>query len=135
VALMGLMSAYENVEFALRLAGVPRSQWQARTTAALARVGLQKRMQHRPAELSGGEQQRVAIARAMVHTPRVLFADEPTAELDSQMGMQVMQIFRTLVQEGTTVVMSTHDPAVMDLADTVFTLQDGHLVPPEDAHG
>lgn len=92
-------------------------------------VGLYKRMHHRPQELSGGEQQRVAIARAIAHRPQVVFADEPTAELDTNMGLQVMKVFKSLVQEeGITVVMTTHDPSMMEIADCVYTLEDGLVV-------
>ncbi|MDD2578579.1 MAG: ABC transporter ATP-binding protein [Eubacteriales bacterium] len=126
VALIPTMNAFENVEFALRVAkpdGLDRRQ---RTEQVLQLVGLERRMRHRTQELSGGEQQRVAIARAIVHQPTVIFADEPTAELDTSMGLQVVQLFRTLVEkEGQTVVMTTHDPNMMELADQVFSLDDG----------
>lgn len=129
IALIGLMSAYENVEFALRVAGYDKGKQKERAEECLDFVGLAKRMNHRPHELSGGEQQRVAIARAIAHYPKVLFADEPTAELDTQMGLQVMKVFRDLVsKEKLTVVMTTHDPNMMDLADHVYTLEDGEVV-------
>ena len=86
-------------------------------------------MRHRPAEMSGGEQQRVAIARAIAHHPKVLFADEPTAELDTAMGLQVMRLFRELVaKEGVTMIMTTHDPNMMELADHVYSIQDGAII-------
>ena len=92
-------------------------------------VGLEKRIHHRPGELSGGEQQRVAIARAFAHSPEIIFADEPTAELDTSTGLQVVKLFKDLVeQQGLTVVMTTHDPSMMEVADTVFTLEDGEIV-------
>ena len=129
VALISLMSAYENVEFALRLAGVNRKLWRPRVEECMNLVGLKSRMKHRPAELSGGEQQRIAIARAIAHRPKVIFADEPTAELDTHMGLQVMMLFRELVKkEGITIVMSTHDPNMMELADHVYSLDDGAIV-------
>lgn len=129
VALIGQMSAYENVEFALRLSGAPRKEWRSRAEECLSFVGLKARMRHRPGELSGGEQQRVAIARAIVHRPKVIFADEPTAELDTTMGLQVMKLFRQLVRkEGITIVMTTHDPNMMELADHVYSLEDGAIV-------
>ncbi|MDR2605748.1 MAG: ABC transporter ATP-binding protein, partial [Oscillospiraceae bacterium] len=84
IALVSMMSAYENVEFGLRVAGYPRSEYKERVTECLQLVGLSQRAKHMPQELSGGEQQRVAIARAIAHKPRVVFADEPTAELDSK---------------------------------------------------
>ena len=128
-ALIPLMSAYENVEFSLRIAGVPTAQRRKRAEEVLALVGLSKRMKHRPMEMSGGEQQRVAIARAMAHNPSVILADEPTAQLDSRMGLQIMKLFRDLVdKEGITIVMATHDPIIMEVADHVYTLEDGKVV-------
>jgi putative ABC transport system ATP-binding protein len=126
VGLITLMSAYENVEFGLRIAGFDPAERSRRAEECLALVGLSKRMHHRPSELSGGEQQRVAIARAMAHRPAVIFADEPTAELDTAMGLQVIQRFRRLIEaEGVTVVMSSHDAAVAELADRVVAMEDG----------
>lgn len=128
VALISTMTAYENVEFSLRLAGFPISGRGERAKECLARVGLAKRMHHRPGELSGGEQQRVAIARAVAHKPKIIFADEPTAALDSATGVAVLKLFRELVYEdGITVVMTTHDEAMMELADIVYTLEDGEI--------
>ncbi len=128
VALISTMTAYENVEFSLRLAGFPISGRSERAKECLARVGLAKRMHHRPGELSGGEQQRVAIARAVAHKPKIIFADEPTAALDSATGVAVLKLFRELVYEdGITVVMTTHDEAMMELADIVYTLEDGEI--------
>ena len=129
VALISLMSAYENVEFGLRIAGYDPRDRRRRAEQCLSFVGLHKRMHHRPSELSGGEQQRVAIARAIAHKPMVIFADEPTAELDTTMGLQVLKVFKTLVtEEGVTVVMSSHDPAITELADRVVALEDGMVV-------
>ena len=129
IALIALMSAFENVDFRLRVAGYPVDRRTRRAEECLEIVGLRKRMEHRPNELSGGEQQRVAIARAIAHRPRLVFADEPTAELDTHTGLQVVKLFRDLVErEGLTVVMTTHDPSMMDVADKVFTLEDGVLV-------
>ena len=99
VALIAAMSALENVEFALRIAGADRNGREQRAKECLAMVGLQARMNHRPGELSGGEQQRVAIARGFAHRPQVLFADEPTAELDTHTGLQVVSILRDLIGE------------------------------------
>ncbi len=129
VALIYIMSAYENVEFALRVAGFDPKTRKRRAEECLSLVGLGKRMHHRPHELSGGEQQRVAIARAIAHKPKVVFADEPTAELDTMMGLQVVKLFKSLVEkEGLTVVMTTHDPSMMEVADHVYTLEDGEIV-------
>jgi putative ABC transport system ATP-binding protein len=129
LALVSTMSAFENVDFGLRVAGYAQPDRGARAEECLGQVGLRQRMHHRPAELSGGEQQRVAIARAIAHKPRVVFADEPTAELDTHMGLQVMRLLRSLIDgAGITVVMTTHDQGMMDLADVVFTLEDGAIV-------
>jgi putative ABC transport system ATP-binding protein len=126
VALITSMTAFENVEFALRVAGIDARGRRERTEEVLELVGLEKRMKHRTQELSGGEQQRVAIARAISHRPTVVFADEPTAELDTNMGLQVVRLFRTLVEkEGLTVIMTTHDPNMIELADLVFSLDSG----------
>jgi putative ABC transport system ATP-binding protein len=128
-ALMPLLSAWENVELALRMANVPRSQWKSRTAHCLDLVGLGKRRHHRPFELSGGEQQRVAIAKAIAHRPSLLLADEPTAELDSQMGAQVMAVFRDIITtEKVTICMTTHDPTILEVADHVFEMVDGKFI-------
>jgi putative ABC transport system ATP-binding protein len=125
-ALMPLLSAYENVELMLRLAGVPRGEWKARVAHCLALVGLTKRSDHRPYELSGGEQQRVAIAKAIAHRPLMLLADEPTAELDTQMGAQVMAVFREMIAtENVSICMTTHDPTILEVADHVYEMVDG----------
>jgi len=99
-----------------------------RIREALRSVGLEERMNHVPAELSGGEQQRVAIARAFIHKPAVIFADEPTGALDTVAGINVVKLFRSLVDEyGLTIVMSTHDRGLLDMADVVFSLENGNL--------
>lgn len=129
VALMPLMSAYENVDFGLRVAGFDSKERKKRAEECLNIVGLKKRMHHRSHELSGGEQQRVAIARAIAHKPKVVFADEPTAELDTHMGLQVMKVFKSLVEdEGLTVVVATHDINMMEIADMVYSLEDGQVI-------
>ena len=128
VALIPMMSAYENVEYALRLAGM-RSGRRERASECLKMVGLGQRMNHMPQEMSGGEQQRVAIARAIAHKPKVIFADEPTAELDTNTGLQVVKIFKDLCAgEGITIVMTTHDTGLMEIGDMVYELQDGEIV-------
>ncbi|MEK0313113.1 ABC transporter ATP-binding protein [Cohnella sp. 56] len=128
-ALMPLLSAYENVELSLRMAGTPRGEWKSRVTSCLDLVGLAKRMHHRPFEMSGGEQQRVAIAKAIAHRPSLLLADEPTAELDSQMAAQVMAVFREIVRsENVTICMTTHDTTIMEVADHVYEMADGVFV-------
>ncbi|RXZ77299.1 ABC transporter ATP-binding protein [Paenibacillaceae bacterium] len=128
-ALMPLLSAYENVELSLRMAKVPRGEWKSRVTEVMEMVGLGKRMHHRPFEMSGGEQQRVAIAKAIAHRPRVLLADEPTAELDSQMSAQIIAVFRNIIQtESVTICMTTHDPTILEVADHVYEMVDGKFV-------
>ncbi|MCF0135577.1 MAG: ABC transporter ATP-binding protein [Lachnospiraceae bacterium] len=136
VALIPMMSAYENVEFALRLAE-KTPEGKARLTEGrrkraedcLHMVGLGSRMSHMPQEMSGGEQQRVAIARAIASRPLVLFADEPTAELDTNTGLQVVKIFKDLCRaEGVTIVMTTHDTGLMDIGDRVYELEDGEVI-------
>lgn len=127
VSLIPMMSAYENVEFALRMAGIKKGRSE-RAEECLKMVGLEKRMHHMPQELSGGEQQRVAIARAVAHRPNVIFADEPTAELDSHTAVSVVRLFREMVeQEGVTIIMTTHDVSLMDAGDLLYELQDGKL--------
>lgn len=129
VALVGIMTAYENVEFALRLSGYNARECEHRAKTCLERVGLGDRIHHLPAELSGGEQQRVAIARAIAHKPKIIFADEPTAELDTNTGLQVIKIFKDLIEnKDITIVMTTHDPGLMDVADKVYELADGEII-------
>lgn len=129
VALISSMTAYENVEFGLRLAKYPYDMRGKRAKEVLTNVGLEKRMYHRPGEMSGGEQQRVAIARAIAHNPAVVFADEPTAELDTATALHVVKLFKELVARyGMTIIMTTHDPSMIDIADKVYTLEDGEIV-------
>ena len=127
VSLIPMMSAYENVEFALRMAGI-REGRKERVEECLKMVGLHNRMHHMPQELSGGEQQRIAIARAVAHRPGIIFADEPTAELDSNTALHVVKLFREMVEkEGVTIVMTTHDITLMGAGDVVYELEDGRL--------
>ena len=128
VSLIPIMTAFENVEFALRLSGF-KGDKKERVSNCLQIVGLGNRMHHMPQELSGGEQQRVAIARAIAHRPMVIFADEPTAELDSNSALNVMKIFKELVsKEKVTIIMTTHDMGLMDAADVIYELEDGEVV-------
>lgn len=127
VSLIPMMSAYENVEFALRMADI-REGRKERVEECLKMVGLHNRMHHMPQELSGGEQQRIAIARAVAHRPSIIFADEPTAELDSNTALHVVKLFREMVdKEGVTIVMTTHDTTLMGAGDMVYELEDGRL--------
>ncbi|CAM2825600.1 ABC transporter ATP-binding protein [Paenibacillus sediminis] len=128
-ALLPLLSARENVELSLRMASVPKEEWDDRVKHCLDLVGLSKRMNHRPFELSGGEQQRVAIAKAIAHRPKLLLADEPTANLDSQMGAQVMSVFRNIIAtENVTICMTTHDLTILEVADHVYEMVDGKFI-------
>ena len=128
VALIPMMTALENVEYALRLARY-KGDRRERALECLHLVGLSARQKHMPQELSGGEQQRVAIARAIAHRPRVIFADEPTGELDTVTGLQVVKIFKDLTaQEGVTIVMTTHDVGLMEIGDAVYELEGGEVV-------
>lgn len=127
VALIPMMNAYENVEYALRLARF-KGDRTARAMECLRLVGLDKRAKHMPQELSGGEQQRVAIARAIAHRPSVIFADEPTGELDTNTGLRVVKIFKDLIEaEGVTIVMTTHDTGLMEIGDCVYEIEDGEI--------
>lgn len=129
VALISSMTARENVEFGLRLAKFPYEKRGKRADEVLKNVGLEKRMHHRPGEMSGGEQQRVAIARAIAHQPAIVFADEPTAELDTTTSLHIVKLFKDLVKNhGMTIIMTTHDPSMIDIADKVYTLEDGEIV-------
>jgi ABC-type lipoprotein export system ATPase subunit len=129
-ALLPTASAYENVELGLRLSGgVPRADWDVRVRRCLAAVGLTAWIDHRPYELSGGQQQRVAIARALAIRPRLILADEPTGDLDSKTGAQVLGLLRDLVDhEGVTLLMATHDPAAAEFATDLYQLRDGQVV-------
>jgi putative ABC transport system ATP-binding protein len=122
------LSAEENVAFPMVFAGVPRGERSERVAAALAAVGLARRATHRPAELSGGECQRVAIARATVMRPQVLLADEPTGNLDSVAGRQVMDLLEEMNAGGLTLLVVTHDPAVAARASRVLIMKDGRIV-------
>ncbi len=127
VALIPIMTAAENVEYALRLSGW-KGDRQARVRECLELVGLGGRMAHMPTEMSGGEQQRVAIARAIAHNPKLVFADEPTGELDTNTALQVVKIFKELNQSlGVTIVMTTHDKGFMEIGDRVYSLENGEL--------
>jgi len=128
--LLPILTESENVEVPLRLVGAEARQTERRVGELLELVGLSGRAQHRPHELSGGEQQRVAIARALANRPRLLLADEPTGQLDSETGRAVMRLLRSVVRaEGVTAIVATHDPLMIDVADRVVELRDGRLNP------
>ncbi len=127
-ALMPNYSAAENVDLMLRLAGWGRSERLKRTREVIKQVGLIDWIDHRPFELSGGQQQRVSIARAIAPRPAVIFADEPTGELDVQKGAEILNLFRDLAEtDGTTILVATHDLAVDNYADQVIYMQDGRI--------
>src|SRR4051794_3259528 len=127
--LLPVLSAAENVEVPLRLIKADPRERDRRVRELLDLVGLGPRMNHRPHELSGGEQQRVAIARALANRPHLLLADEPTGQLDSHTGRDIMAVLQQLVRsEGLTAIVATHDTTLIDLADRVIELQDGHVV-------
>jgi len=118
-------SALHNVELPLIYAGVKASERRRRAAHALARVGLQDRMHHKPNELSGGQRQRVAIARTLVNDPSILLADEPTGNLDSATSSEIMDVFASLYQQGQNVIMVTHEADIAAHARRVVTLRDG----------
>lgn len=130
VSLIPSLNAYQNVEFSLRLAGEPINKDSGkRVEECLKKVGLGNRMTHFPSQMSGGKQQRVAIARALAHRPKIIFADEPTAELDSAMAAKVAEIFRHMSEEeGITVLMTTHDVGLMGAADMIIELENGERI-------
>ncbi|HET7044441.1 MAG TPA: ABC transporter ATP-binding protein, partial [Gaiellaceae bacterium] len=127
--LIPILSAAENVEVPLRLRKVDPGERRRRVHELLGLVGLEGRAAHRPQELSGGEQQRVAIVRALANEPKLLIADEPTGQLDSENARRIMELIRELVHEhGVSAVVATHDPILIDLADRVVELRDGRVV-------
>jgi putative ABC transport system ATP-binding protein len=129
--LIPVFTATENVELPLLLARVPEADARRRARETLVRVGLGHRLDRRPPELSGGEQQRVAIARALAGRPRLVWADEPTGNLDSEMAASVMDLLCELHSEGLTLILVTHDPGVAARADRLITVKDGRIVADE----
>jgi putative ABC transport system ATP-binding protein len=120
-------SALQNVELPLIYAGMPASQRKVRVAEAIDAVGLRDRAHHRPNELSGGQRQRVAIARALVNRPSLILADEPTGNLDSKTGEEIMQLFSVLHDAGNTIIMVTHEPDIARHCARVIRLRDGHI--------
>lgn len=130
VSLIPSLNAFQNVEFSMRLAGIKGGRERdKRVEECLKLVGLGNRLNHMPAEMSGGEQQRVAIARALAHRPKLILADEPTAELDSAMAAKVVEIFKEMTKkEGITILMTTHDVGLMGAADMLIELENGERI-------
>ncbi len=126
------LSAIDNVAFPLRFNGVPRRERAERAAHALELVGLMDRGAHKPSELSGGQQQRVAVARALINNPEILLADEPTGNLDSTSGGQVMELLASLRDQGRTVLVVSHDPRVSHFATQSLYLLDGRVVEEEE---
>ncbi len=122
------LTAEENVELPLLYRGMGREERRRRAAEALERVGLRERVRHRPSELSGGQQQRVAIARALAASPPLILADEPTGNLDSASGAQIMEMLHELNRDGHTVVLITHDQAIADSAPRRIVIRDGRVV-------
>ena len=125
--LMPRATAFHNVELPLVYAGVSAKERRTRALDALARVELADRVGHRPNELSGGQRQRVAVARALVNNPSILLADEPTGNLDSKTGLEIMALFERLHASGNTIVLITHEPDVAEYAHRVIHLRDGQV--------
>jgi putative ABC transport system ATP-binding protein len=119
------LTAAENVEIAMAIAGYPQSLRKKRVEELLDSVGLGQRMNHKPMELSGGEQQRVAIARALANDPAVILADEPTGNLSTEQGEEIVGLLRSLREKGKTIVMVTHNPAMAEKADRIVRIRDG----------
>ena len=120
-------TALENVALPLKYASVQRAEQLSRAEEVLNKVGLSGRLSHKPTELSGGEQQRVAIARALVNSPSILFADEPTGNLDSKTGKEVLEIFKELNEKGQTIVVITHEHTIAKQSHRTITIKDGEI--------
>jgi len=127
--LVAVLDVFQNVEFPLLLqGGLTAKEREARVLDVVERVGLKNQLRQRPSELSGGQRQRVAIARALVTNPRIVLADEPTANLDSVTGQNILELMKELNRAGTTFIFSTHDPRVMSMADRIVRLADGVIL-------
>ncbi|UED74864.1 ABC transporter ATP-binding protein [Brevibacillus sp. DP1.3A] len=121
-------TSLRNVELPMMYAGVGMTERKKRAKAALQRVGLGQRMDHKPTQLSGGQRQRVAIARALVNQPAILLADEPTGNLDSRSSIEIMAIFQELHAQGVTILLVTHEADIAQHAERVITFRDGHII-------
>lgn len=129
--LLPRLTALENVELPMIYAGVPRTIRRNRAKELLTMVGLAERMEHRPTQLSGGQMQRVAIARALANEPQIILADEPTGNLDSKSGEEILKIFSDLHSNGLTIIVVTHDPEVAENGERVIHMKDGKIVSQE----
>jgi putative ABC transport system ATP-binding protein len=125
--LLSRASAFRNVELPLIYAGMRKAEREAKARRALERVEMKDRMTHKPAELSGGERQRVAVARALVNEPSLLLADEPTGNLDSRTGREILNLFHKIHEQGNTIIMVTHDREVADQAQRIIHIRDGQI--------
>lgn len=126
--LLPRMDALNNVAMPLIYAGVPREERLKKAAVALERVGLGDRLDHKPNELSGGQRQRVAIARALVNDPTIILADEPTGNLDTRSGEEIMEILGALHSQGRTIVLVTHEPEIAEFAERVVVVRDGEII-------
>ncbi len=126
--LLPKLTALENVELPMAYAGASLSERHKKAMAALSKVSLKERVKHKPNELSGGQRQRVAIARALVNNPSIIFADEPTGNLDSKSTFEIMEIFQKLNDEGTTIIMVTHEPDVAQYTKRIVLFKDGEII-------
>ena len=131
--LLPKLSVLQNVELPMIYSGVSGKERRERSMATLQLVGLENRSKHRPSQLSGGQQQRVAIARALVNHPRILFADEPTGNLDSHTGEAILELFRKLSTEGHTIILVTHDPEIAAVTPRRIEIRDGKIAKNVDA--
>lgn len=129
--LIPALTALENVELPLIYRGMGREERRRLAVDALTSVGLENRMEHRPGEMSGGQQQRVAIARAVAAKPPIIMADEPTGNLDSASGLEIMQLLQQLNEQGTSIILITHDNHLARMAKRIVTIQDGHILSDE----
>jgi len=125
--LLSRASAFRNVELPLIYAGMKKAEREVKARRALERVEMKDRMKHKPAELSGGERQRVAVARALVNEPSLLLADEPTGNLDSRTGREILNLFHRIHEQGNTIIMVTHDREVADQAQRIIHIRDGQV--------